>query len=561
MLAWRFWPWRRDGGTATPAGAPPSRCRRRPGWPPSTVSPPTAPDPAGPALLGQPAPGLAAAPGPAECVTTSGPMRPDRRCPDQSCPPATSRAASGSAPAPWPPATGSRGSWSGRRRPARPPGRRPRPGRLRPGRRHPAPTRPTAASASATTPTKPASSPTPSRARSTPASPGPGALDEDVELVPSSPARPGPLPAPPPGERPPREAVGRGPPRRGGRGRPERRDHAGLVLGRPQGRGPPLVLPDSAPPGPRWPGGRKRAEARSSAPSTPLNGPVLKLTAQLLPVGDGDPGEGPAQLRHPGGGWRQGRGPGRARVRGRLPGDRLGRRRRARLPGRVGDRDRRGAGLRGHGGRRPGGRRRAAGRAARLHHPQLPAAERGQRRARPPGRVGPAGAVHRAQPVLPLRRAGRRPGPAQAAAAGRRGRPVLRAPAHDQGAGPRADPRRAVPLVPVAVGVPRPDPLGPDGGAGRRPRRLPPQPVGQRRRARPWRRLPPGRLHPPGRLSTCSGSRPATTPTPRPGPGGPASGSTTAPSATAGSGSPWSRTASSRTATRTTATRPAGATT
>jgi alkaline phosphatase D len=66
---------------------------------------------------------------------------------------------------------------------------------------------------------------------------------------------------------------------------------------------------------------------------------------------------------------------------------------------------------------------------------------------------------------------------------------------------------------------------------------------------------------PPG-STWSSGSRPATTPTPTTRPRWPrASASTTAPSATAGSGSPWSRTASSRTATRTTATRPAGATT
>lgn len=47
----------------------------------------------------------------------------------------------------------------------------------------------------------------------------------------------------------------------------------------------------------------ERAEGPVLGTLYTLNGPVLKLTAQLLPVGDGDPGEVRLQLRHPGGGW------------------------------------------------------------------------------------------------------------------------------------------------------------------------------------------------------------------------------------------------------------------
>ena len=102
-------------------------------------------------------------------------------------------------------------------------------------------------------------------------------------------------------------------------------------------------------PGPRHPlhPQRPRAEADRPAPAGRRRRP-----------GRGPAPAAPPRQRRLGG---RGGGPGRARVRGRLPGDRLGRRRRARLPGPVGRRDRRGAGLRGHGGRRPGRRRTSCG--------------------------------------------------------------------------------------------------------------------------------------------------------------------------------------------------------
>jgi hypothetical protein len=230
----------------------------------------------------------------------------------------------------------------------------------------------------------------------------------------------------------------------------------------------------------------ERAEGLVLGALYTLNGPVLKLTTQLFPIGDGDPPEVRLQTRREGGGWEDAGvapvGPGFAAA-FRIPDWDAGAERRYRVLWGAGTAEEQA--FEGDRGRRPGRRRRAAGRAAGLRHPQLPAPERGQRRPRPAGRVAPAGAVHRAQPLLPLRQAGRRAPPPPPAAAGRRGRPVLRAPADHQGARPRAHPGRAVPLVPVAVGVPRPDPLGAHGGAGRRPRRLPPQPVGQRRRPAP----------------------------------------------------------------------------
>jgi alkaline phosphatase D len=50
----------------------------------------------------------------------------------------------------------------------------------------------------------------------------------------------------------------------------------------------------------------ERAEGPVLGTLYSLNGQVLKLTAQLLPVGDGDPREVRLQLRHPGGGWEDG---------------------------------------------------------------------------------------------------------------------------------------------------------------------------------------------------------------------------------------------------------------
>jgi len=47
----------------------------------------------------------------------------------------------------------------------------------------------------------------------------------------------------------------------------------------------------------------ERAEGPVLGALYSLNGQVLKLTAQLLPVGDGDPGEARLQLARPGGGW------------------------------------------------------------------------------------------------------------------------------------------------------------------------------------------------------------------------------------------------------------------
>ena len=47
----------------------------------------------------------------------------------------------------------------------------------------------------------------------------------------------------------------------------------------------------------------ERAEGPVLGTLYTLNGPVLKLTAQLLPVGDSDPREVHLQLRRPDGGW------------------------------------------------------------------------------------------------------------------------------------------------------------------------------------------------------------------------------------------------------------------
>jgi alkaline phosphatase D len=47
----------------------------------------------------------------------------------------------------------------------------------------------------------------------------------------------------------------------------------------------------------------ERAEGPVLGTLYTLNGPVLKLTAQLLPIGDADPGEVRLQTRGPGGGW------------------------------------------------------------------------------------------------------------------------------------------------------------------------------------------------------------------------------------------------------------------
>jgi hypothetical protein len=218
----------------------------------------------------------------------------------------------------------------------------------------------------------------------------------------------------------------------------------------------------------------ERAEGPILGTLYSLNRTVLKLTAQLFPIGDTDPRELRLQLGPRGGGdgWEDAAtapvGPGLAAV--------------FRLTGWDG----------------------AAARRYRVRW----AAGTDQEQAF-------EGAVHHRQPVLPPRRAGRGAGPAATPPAGRRRRPVLRAPAHHPRAGPRARAGHAVPLVPVAVGVPRPDQGGPHGGAGRRPRRLPPQPVGQRRRARARRRLPPGRLHAPGRLRQPGPAGPAR-PQPRP---------------------------------------------
>ena len=142
------------------------------------------PDLAGTGLLGQPAAGLAAAPG---AAGVRGRHRadadPHRGRPH---PRAGRRRPAGPDRGPHrhpPPARGSPGSWSG---PAaagsttgRPPWSRAPPARAAGSS---APTRPTAASASASTPTRPGSSPTPPRHRPRRPAP-PRALDEDVELV------------------------------------------------------------------------------------------------------------------------------------------------------------------------------------------------------------------------------------------------------------------------------------------------------------------------------------------------------------------------------------------
>ena len=345
LLAWRLWPWRQAGGPpATSAGPAPE-----PAPPPAGLAavdrlptdrtrtwlgPRTGPT--GSRTGGCTRAGWSAWPPPGRCGPAPWPSdhRAGRRRP---------AGRSGSAPAPWPPVTASPGSWSG---PAgagsttgRPPWSRAPPARAAASS---ASTRPTAASASATTPTSAASSPTPpSTAPSTRPAPAPVPGRGRRAGPRARPPAPGPLPAAPGGQGAVRAAAGRGPPRRGGRGRRDRRDRARLLLGRPERRGAPLVRRARHRRGQvaRRP---ERAEGPVLGTLYTLNGSVLKLTAQLFPVGDGDPRRSacrPRPRRRLGG---PGGRPGRPRVRGRLPGDRLGRRRRAPLPGPVGGRDRRG---------------------------------------------------------------------------------------------------------------------------------------------------------------------------------------------------------------------------
>ena len=286
---------------------PSSRCRRRPGWPPSTGSPPTAPGP-----------GWARPTGPTGS-RTGGCTRagwsaspPAARMRTRTVAVLTSELLAGDQPGrigvrtgTWPPATGSRGSWSG---PAAAGfDHRPPPSSRAPPARAAASSAPYEADGSVgfrdhTDEARQFAYTLPGTVHA--GQPRPRALDEDVELVleltprgqgryrlrlqASDRARDVPLAAA-------RLDGWTGPPRAAGScwSRPRPTPRAGPATGSPA----------SAPPGPRWPGGRSGPRARSSAPSTLLNGPVLKLTAQLLPVGDGDPGEVRLQLRRPGGGW------------------------------------------------------------------------------------------------------------------------------------------------------------------------------------------------------------------------------------------------------------------
>ena len=103
--------------------------------------------------------------------------------------------------------------------------------------------------------------------------PRPRALEEDVELVLELiPRGRGRFRLRLTGHRRRRGDAGRGPPRRGRRGRPDRRDRARVVLGRGRRRGPPLVR---RPRHRRGQGGQAAGAgrgARSSAPSTPSTG-------------------------------------------------------------------------------------------------------------------------------------------------------------------------------------------------------------------------------------------------------------------------------------------------
>ena len=160
-----------------------------------------------------------------------------------------------------------------------------------------APTRPTAASASASTPTRPGSSPTPPprhRPRR-PARPGPWRRTSSWSWL--IPARPRPLPAAPHRHRRRRGDAGRGPPRRGRRAALT----GGIALvssSREANGGARHWFAGPAPPGQ---GGQAAGAGRGPVLGTlyTLNGPVLKLTAQLFPVGDGDPREVRLQLAPP----------------------------------------------------------------------------------------------------------------------------------------------------------------------------------------------------------------------------------------------------------------------
>ena len=330
----------------------------------------------------------------------------------------------------------------------------------------------------------------------------------------------------------------------------------------PQGgrrRGPPLVR---RPRHRRGQGGQaaERAEGPVLGTLYTLNGAVLKLTAQLFPVGDGDPGRcgcrrgAPAARRTRA--WpRSGRG-------SRPPsGSPAGTAPPPATTGSCGGRQRRGAGVRGHVAADPAGDGELrVGLLDCTIHSYRPLNVGSDAHDRLPGRTRwgctPGATSTSPTPSWSRSWAARRScWPPWATSTTSIGPPPA--------SGARTRPGRALPLVPVAVGLPRPDPGGPHGGAGRRPRRLPPQPVGHAGAPAPggdYRQG--GYLHPAAWVNLVQRVQTSHNPDPHdPAPSPRASASTTAPSATAGCRSPWSRTASSRMATRTTATRPAGATT